>query len=81
MNQGNSINRTNYPNDYCLYAFDLIPDLSANTHFNFVRHGAVRIEIGFMETLIDTLDYIIYAEYDNVMEIYHSRHVTIDTSS
>jgi len=38
LNEGNSISRENYPNGYCLFAFDLTPDLSANdnTHWNLI---------------------------------------------
>ena len=40
-NQGNQISRESYPNGYCLFAFDLTPDLLANgcTHWNLVKHG------------------------------------------
>lgn len=83
LNQGNSITRTDYPNGYCLYAFDLTPDLSANSdsHFNLIRHGAVRIEMRFDDTLDKTLNCIIYAEFDSVLEIDQSRQVSIDSTS
>ena len=32
LNEGNEISRESYPNGYCLFAFDLTHDLSANTH-------------------------------------------------
>ena len=80
LNQGNAISRKDYPNGYCLYAFDLTPDLSANddTHFNLVRHGAVRLEVRFGEALTETVNCMIYAEYDTVLEIDQSRQVMID---
>lgn len=83
LNQGNSINRESYPFGYCLYAFDLTPDLSANsdTHFNLVRHGSVRIELRFDETLDKTLNCIVYAEFDSVLEIDQSRQVSIDSAT
>lgn len=61
LNQGIFIKRTDNPNAYCLYAFDLTPELS--------------------EILFDPLDCIIYAEYDNVLKIDQSHHVTMDTFS
>ncbi|XP_018047815.1 PREDICTED: uncharacterized protein LOC108686833 [Atta colombica] len=41
LNEGNSISRDDYANGYTFFAFDLIPDLSANCagHWNLVKHG------------------------------------------
>lgn len=82
LNEGNCITRTSYPYGYCLFAFDLTPDLSANsnTHWNLVRHGSVRIEVRFNEALTSTVNCIVYAEYDNVLEIDSSRQVIVDFS-
>jgi hypothetical protein len=45
---GHCINRLDYPNGYCLYAFDLTPDLSANNcHWALRKTGAVNIEVKF----------------------------------
>lgn len=80
LNEGNSISREKYPNGYCLFAFDLTPDLSANSssHWNLIKHGSVRIEVRFEEALASTVNCIIYAEYDNVLEIDASRQVIVD---
>lgn len=77
LNEGNS--RDNYPSDYCLFAFYLTPDLPANdnTHWNLMKHGNVRIEGRFEEALQNT-NCIIYAEYDNILEIDASRQVIVD---
>ena len=83
LNQGNSISRKAYPHGYCLYVFDLTPDLAANSdsHFNLIKHGSVRIELRFEDTLNETLNCIIYTEYDSVLEIDQSRQVSIDSTS
>lgn len=82
LNEGNSISRSSYPYGYCLFAFDLTPDLSANSssHWNLVRHGSIRIEVRFEEALASTINCIVYAEYDNVLEIDSSRQVIVDFS-
>lgn len=82
LNQGHCISRSSYPHGYCLFAFDLTPDLSANSnsHWNLVRHGSVRIEVRFAEALSSTINCIVYAEYDNVLEIDFSRQVIVDFS-
>ncbi|XP_012285478.1 uncharacterized protein F54H12.2-like [Orussus abietinus] len=80
LDQGNCIDREKYPDGYCLFAFDLTPDLSANenSHWNLIRHGSVRIEVRFENALSSTVNCTIYAEYENVLEIDASRHVLVD---
>lgn len=83
QNEGLGIDRNAYARGYCLFAFDLTPDLSANcfSHWNLVRHGSVRIEVRFTTALISTMNCIVYAEYDNVIEIDSARQVITDFSA
>ncbi|XP_054290310.1 uncharacterized protein F54H12.2-like [Macrosteles quadrilineatus] len=83
LNMGNSITRSDYSQGNCLMAFDLTPDLSANatTHWNLIRHGSLRIELGFSEALTETINCIVYAEFDNIIEIDKNRNVTVDYGS
>ncbi|XP_070168316.1 uncharacterized protein F54H12.2-like [Polyergus mexicanus] len=80
LNEGNSISRDDYSKGYTLFAFDLTPDLSANYagHWNLVRHGSLRLEVRFEKALTETVNCIIYAEFDNVIEIDSSRQVIVD---
>ncbi|KYN38950.1 hypothetical protein ALC56_06672 [Trachymyrmex septentrionalis] len=81
LNEGNSISRDDYANGYTLYAF-LTPDLSTNYvgHWNLVIHGSLRLEVRFEKALSVTINCIIYAEFDIVLEIDSSRQVIIDFS-
>lgn len=83
MNEGNDIDRTDYPNGYCLFAFDLTPDLSAHFagHWNLVKNGTIRVEVRFDSPLAKTINCILYAEFDNVLEIDASRQVIVDFSA
>ena len=80
LNMGHSIDREDYRRGYCLFAFDLTPDLSANSnsHWNLVKHGSVRIEVRFEEALSSTTNCIVYTEYDNVLEIDAARQVMVE---
>lgn len=82
LNEGNSISRDGYSNGYCLFAFDLTPDLSANYagHWNLVKHGSLRLEVRFEKPLDVTVNCIVYGEFDNVLEIDSSRQVIVDFS-
>ncbi|XP_054257268.1 uncharacterized protein F54H12.2-like [Macrosteles quadrilineatus] len=80
--KGNEIDRTEYPNGYCLMAFDLTPDMSAgeSSHWNLVRNGNLRIELQFKEALAASVNCIVYAELDNVIEVDRHRNVSVDFS-
>lgn len=82
-NEGNGISRTDYGGGYCLLCFDLTPDLSASStsHWNLVRHGSVRIEVRFDSALTSTINCIVYAEFDNIIEINKNRDVSVDYNS
>ncbi|KAG8238383.1 hypothetical protein J437_LFUL018337 [Ladona fulva] len=80
LNEGNAISREAYPHGYCLTAFDLTPDLSSNlhSHWNLVRQGSLRLDVRFEQALPDTLTCVIYADFDNIIEIDRSRNVLVD---
>ncbi|XP_048484162.1 uncharacterized protein F54H12.2-like isoform X3 [Plutella xylostella] len=83
LNEGNSISREDFADGYCLMAFDLTPDLSANnnSHWNLIRHGSLRLEVRFDTALTSTVNCIVYAEFDNVLEINKNRDITVDYNS
>lgn len=83
LNEGNGISREQYAKGYCLLAFDLTPDLSANSanHWNLIRHGSVRLEVRFETALTQTINCVVYAEFDNVIEIDKNRNISVDYSS
>lgn len=80
-NQGNQISREDYPNGYSLFAFDLTPDLCTGPHVSPIKQGNLRIGIQFAEPLPVTVNCIIYAEFDSMIEIDASRNVTFNWTS
>lgn len=80
LNEGNNITRESYPDGYCLFAFDLTPDLSANecSHWNLIKHGSIRIEVRFAEPLTYSVNCIVYSEHENILEIDASRQIIVD---
>lgn len=82
-NHGNSITREDYPDGYCLFAFDLTPDLSAgnDTHWNLIKHGSVRLDVRFGTALTETINCLVYAEYESILEIDASRQPIVDFSA
>lgn len=77
--EGNHISRTDYPKGYCLYAFDLTSDMSANEgYWHLQRHGTVRLEVRFKEALDFAINCVIFSEFSNLIEIDRHRHVITD---
>lgn len=76
--EGNDIDRSDYPGGYAIYAFDLTPDLAEEGHFNLAREGNVRVDIKFGNALAATINVIAYAEFENVIEIDRNRNILFD---
>jgi hypothetical protein len=79
--EGNDISYGEYKDGNALYCFDLTPDLSAHEgHWNLQRQGIVRLEMRFAVPLVSAVNCIIYAEFNNLIEIDQNRQVSVDYS-
>ena len=79
---GIDIDRSDYIRGYALMAFDLTPDLcSSSDHFNQKQKGNVSLEIQFTRGLPNAINLIVFAEFESIVEIDYSRHVTFDYSA
>lgn len=77
---GNDISREEFELGYALYAFDLSPDLSSGQHFNLKKQGNLRLEMHFKKLLVQGVNIVVYAEFDNILEIDRARNVLFDYS-
>lgn len=77
---GSHISRSEYAGGYTLYCFDLSPDLNSGDHLNLVQKGNLRLETRFANALPRTVMVIVYAEFQNILEIDKSRNVIFDYS-
>ncbi|XP_046602256.1 uncharacterized protein F54H12.2-like [Neodiprion lecontei] len=82
LNEGNGIGRQQFAKGNCLLAFDLTPDLSANctSHWSLIKHGTLRVEVRFDDTLKETVNCLVYAEFENLIEVDAARQVITDFS-
>ena len=78
---GSIVDREDYPNGYCLLCLDLTPDYSGGGHFQLRKNGNLRLELGFAEPLPSTVNVVVYAEFESVIEIDRSRTVFVDQGS
>ena len=79
--EGNDIAGEDYPNGYAMYAFDLSPDLAEEGHFHLSKQGTVRVELKFGTALPNTVTVVVYAEFENVIEIDRNRNIVYDFGS
>lgn len=78
--KGIYINREEFTKGYTLYAFNLLPDVYQGNHLNLIQQGNLRIEIKFAKALPKTISVLVYAEFQNMIEITKSRNVLCDFS-
>lgn len=77
---GNDISRSDYPNGYCFFAFDLTSDFCAN-NWSGPKSGSLGIDLKFSKPLENTVTAVVFAEFDNIVEIDKDRNVMMDYSS
>jgi hypothetical protein len=55
-------------------------DMSEVGTFQLIKQGNLRVEIHFAEVLAETINVVLYAEFDDVIEIDRNRQVLFDYS-
>ena len=77
--QNCNISLQDYKNGYCFWGFDLTPDQGAEqNHLHPLKTRNPRLELQFARPFDYTLNVIVYAEFDNIIEIKGLREVTED---
>ena len=66
-----------------LFEFDLTPDFDHDDHYSLVRNGNLRLEADFEPNSHpnDSINILVYAEFDNMIEITHGRNIIYDYTS
>ena len=79
QDEGNGLSFDDYGRGFTLYSFDLTPDLAeSGSDFNLVKQGNVRLEMWFTAALTETINVVVYAEFENMIQIDRSRNVLFD---
>ena len=74
-----NIDYEDYKGGYCFWGYDLTPDQAADqSHLHPIKTGNLRLELEFATALAETINVLVYAEFDNLIEINRLREVTTD---
>lgn len=76
--KGSIIKRSDWDKGYALFAFDLTPDMDSDDHYALIKHGNLRLDIEFANALTASINILVYAEFDNIIEITADRHIAFD---
>lgn len=75
---GIDITPSDFVDGYTLFAFDLTPDGSHGQHYSINKRGNLRMDLKFGTALTATTNLLVYAEFDNIIEIDRNRNVIYD---
>ena len=80
FNRSENINITpdKFKNGYCVYGFNLTPDLHIAGHAQTMQDGNLRLEIGFSKNTTEVLNVIVMGIFDGRVEITKQRNVLCD---
>lgn len=76
--QALSIDRREFIHGYTMYAFNLAPDEGCGQHISLIKSGNIRLEMRFQQPLPQTINLIVYAVFDSIIEISNRRQVLVD---
>ena len=77
---GSIIKREDWPRGYALIAFDLTADYDHRDRYPIVKRGNIRLEIEYGSQLKATVNVIVYAEFDNIVQVTSDRSIIYDHS-
>jgi hypothetical protein len=79
LNKSFDISKHDYANGYCIWGYDLTPDQgSEGGHLHPIRTGNLRIELQFARSLAQVINVLVFAEFDNQIEINSLREIITD---
>ena len=79
LNKSFDIAKEDYVGGYCLWGYDLTPDQgSEEGQLHPIKTGSLRIELQFAQALATVINVIVFAEFDNQIEINSLREIITD---
>ena len=76
MDNGLDITRVDYKSGYCIFGFDTSPNLCHGEPQERERNGTLRANVEFRTPLPNSINVIMYMEFDNNIFVDKTRHIT-----
>ncbi|XP_051530648.1 uncharacterized protein F54H12.2-like [Myxocyprinus asiaticus] len=77
-NQAPSIDTEDFLHGYTLYAFNFTPDEECSQHISLIKSGNIRLEARFRQPLPRTINLIVYAIFDSIIEVSNCQQILVD---
>lgn len=77
-NRALAIDREEFLNGYALYAFNLTPDDECSQHLPLIKSGNIRLETRFRQLLPNTINLIVDAIFDSIIEVSNRRQILVN---
>ena len=74
-NATNDISQNEFKEGSALFCFDLSTNQKSDENFELVKNGNIRLETTFSEFLTESVNVIVYSEYQNLIEVDKHRNV------
>ena len=78
QDEDNDMTRDDSGQSYCVFALDLTPDVCDGSYFNLVQKGNLRVEMHFDQPQPQTVNIVVYGEFETFLEIDRSRNAIYD---
>ena len=75
QDEGNELSRDDFDKGYTFFGFDLTPDGCDGGCLNLTRNGNLRIEIHFVTALEQTVNVVVYGQFEAELEIDKGRNI------
>ena len=75
QDEGNGLSRDDFGQGYTLFGFELTSDDCDGRCFHFTMKGNLRIEMHFATALEQTVNVVVYGEFEAVLEIDKGRNI------
>ncbi|XP_074661116.1 uncharacterized protein LOC141913851 [Tubulanus polymorphus] len=77
-NEGIGIKREDFKNGNFICGFNISPEYGDQTHLSLIKKGSIKIEMRFDEALPHNVNLIVYAVFDELLQVTKERHIEID---
>lgn len=79
--RGMDVDYADFARGYAIYGFDFTADMSEGAHVDPVKYGNLCVEGHFSAPLTRPVNFVLYLEFDNVVQIDRARNVITDFAS